>query len=766
MTAPDEPRRMPPSAAPDRRPASPFLLLSLVTIAAVALASPWIAHAATAVLGVESTTPIEWVPATFAPRQAYEQFVAEFGSGDVVVASWPGCTLDSPAIDRFILAASGTSVACDQEGRPWFESIVTGSQAIARLTAPPLSLAPETAAERLKGIIVGADGRSTGVVIPFTRAGLADRRRAVAWIRDTLLRTATPSAADIHLAGPVIDNVSVDAASESTLGTYGGPAALVILALTWWSLRSFRYALLVFVIALVCVGLSFWSLHAWGDRMNPVLIVMPLLVLTLGVSGGIHLVNYLSEAAATGPRECVAARALALGWLPCSLSAGTTALGLVSLVVSELEPIRVFGVHAAAGVMATLALLFLIVPGLFERWPLPARAGHGVEPTAGNSRLAGFLVRHAAPISGVAAAAMLLAVGGVAGIHTSVGIDTLFTPESRVIGDYRWIEQAIGPLVPIEVVLRFPDDSPVRPAARLDLVRRVGDALGAMPGVTGVLSAATFLPESSEDSGLRSTTRKAIMARKLEQSLANLIDMRVIRGTKDGQLWKVTARISALGGVDYGEFLRDVRSRVAPLVAIPGVEADYTGVMPLVNAIQKTLLHDLFSSFLSACLVITLVMMAVERGILAGLVAMVPNVFPMILLFGLLGWTRVALDIGSVMTASIALGMAVDGTFHFLTFFRRGLCRAAGPQGASSVAERAAAVHDAYRHSAAALTQSALVCGLGILVFTGSSFAPSRRFAWMLATLVAAALVGDLILLPALLSGPLGRCFRPRTQAR
>ena len=186
--------------------------------------------------------------------------------------------------------------------------------------------------------------------------------------------------------------------------------------------------------------------------------------------------------------------------------------------------------------------------------------------------------------------------------------------------------------------------------------------------------------------------------------------------------------------------------------------ADYTGVMPLINAIQKALLHDLFTSFLSACVLITLIMMLVERGVLAGLVAMVPNVFPMILLFGLIGWTGTALDIGSVMTASIALGMAIDGTLHFLTFFRRGLNAATT---GTPRQRRIFAVHNAFRHSAAALTESSIVCGLGILVFAGSSFAPTSRFAWMLALLVAAALVGDLVLLPALLTGRAGLAFKP-----
>jgi predicted RND superfamily exporter protein len=501
--------------------------------------------------------------------------------------------------------------------------------------------------------------------------------------------------------------------------------------------------------------------------MNPVLIVMPLLVLTLGVSGGIHLVNYLVEALETGPRRGVAARAIALGWLPCCLSAGTTAVGLMSLVVSELEPIRVFGFHAALGVLSTLVILFLVVPGIFERWPIRRQGGRAGHVAAEVSSFATRVIRHATPIVIAAAAAMAVAIGGLPGIRTSVAIDTLFTPESRVIGDYLHLERTIGPLVPVEVVLRFADDSPIRPAERLDMVRAIGGVLADMPGVTGVLSAATFLPELPEASGTVGAARKAIIARKLEQNLSGLTDMKIVRDIHGAQLWRVTARTSALSGIDYREFLGQVRDRLDPLVAAHGgaargVSADYTGVMPLVNAIQKTLLHDLFSSFLSACVVIALVMMAVERSVVAGLVAMIPNVFPMILLFGLLGWTRLPLDIGSVMTASIALGMAVDGTLHFLTFFRRGLSSAAAASASPDPAERAAAVQAAFQHSAAALTQSALVCGLGILVFAASSFAPTRRFAWMLALLVAAALAGDLVLLPALLTGPLGRFFRPR----
>jgi predicted RND superfamily exporter protein len=392
-------------------------------------------------------------------------------------------------------------------------------------------------------------------------------------------------------------------------------------------------------------------------------------------------------------------------------------------------------------VLGTLVVLYLVLPGIFARWPIRRRLDAAAGPAPAEP-WARATTGHAATITAVAGVALAAAGLGVPGIRTSVGIDTLFTPESRLIGDYAWLERAIGPLVPVEVVVRFAADSGLRAAERLDVVSEIGAALRGLPPVAGVSSAAVFVPDSEDATGLRAAARKAVLARRLEASLAQLTDMRLVRVDEDGQLWRVTARTSALAGLDYGDLLAEVRAAVEPVVARHG------------GAIQKTLLRDLFTSFLSALGVITLVMMAVERGAMAGLVAMIPNVFPMVLLFGILGWTRVALDIGSVMTASVALGMAVDGTFHFLTFFRQALR-------GSAVAGRVAAVHEAYRHSAGALAQSALVCGIGILAFAASPFAPTRRFAWMLSLLVFAALVGDLVVLPALLTTRAGRWFRP-----
>lgn len=737
----------------------PLLAVSVTTLVVMALTAPFIARSALGVLAVDGTTPLEWVPPAFDPRRDYDEFAALFESGDVVVVTWPGCELGSPALDALAAAAVGPDAPRSVTGRPWFDGVATGTAALEQLVAPPLALEKPAAIERLKGMLLGADGRSTCAVVGFTPAGVAERQRAVAWIRECVTRHAGVASEVVRMAGPVMDNVAIDQESSRSLTTFALPAGLVVLAVTWWSLRSLLYAVLVCLVSAWCVGLSFATLAACGDRMNAVLIVMPVLVLVLGVSGGIHLVNYLREAAAAG-RDGIAARGIALGWLPCSLSAGTTAIGLASLVVSTLDPIRVFGFHAAGGVLASLLAMFLVVPGIFARWPVQRTAATASSPRRAR-RAATFVVRHATAIIVVLGTLLAVAAAGMPQLRTSVRIDTLFEPESRVIRDYAWIERSIGPLVPIEVVVRFGAGHDVRASERLDLVQAIEGRLRERGVVTGVVSAATFLPPLPEVGSLRAATQRTIAARRLERDLAAAESLKYVRDVPQGQLWRVTARVPALEDIDYGRLLDGVRADIEPLVAAAGGEArgivaTCTGVMPLVHSIQNTLLTDLFRSFLAACGVIALVMMVVERGIGAGLLAMVSNVFPMVLLFGLLGWTRTPLDIGSVMTASIALGMAIDGTLHFLTFYRRARGTGAAPP---------AAVHAAYSHCAGALVQTTLVCGLGILVFAGSSFAPTSRFAVMLALLLVAALVGDLVLLPALLASRLGRRLVPRARA-
>jgi hypothetical protein len=180
------------------------------------------------------------------------------------------------------------------------------------------------------------------------------------------------------------------------------------------------------------------------------------------------------------------------------------------------------------------------------------------------------------------------------------------------------------------------------------------------------------------------------------------------------------------------------------------IRAVYTGMVPLVYKTQRQLLISLQQSILWATLLIAGVMMVLLKSPIAGVLAMIPNVFPIVVIFGALGWLDIKVDIGIMMSASVALGVAVDDTIHYLTWFRRGLKRGL---------DRKESALLAYDRCATAMMQTTLIGGLGLAVFATSTFTPTQQFGYLMISMLCAALVGDLLLLPALLVSPLGRFF-------
>jgi predicted RND superfamily exporter protein len=176
----------------------------------------------------------------------------------------------------------------------------------------------------------------------------------------------------------------------------------------------------------------------------------------------------------------------------------------------------------------------------------------------------------------------------------------------------------------------------------------------------------------------------------------------------------------------------------------------FTGVVPIVYKAQQALLDSLVESTQWSFLSITPLMMWVCRGLFAGAVAMIPNTLPVLVVFGGMGWFDIYVDIGSMMAASIALGVAVDDTIHFLEWFREDLAK---------TGDRKQATVLAYSRCATPTLQAALVNGLGLSVFAVSSFTPTSRFGWLMLTILVAGVVAELIMLPSLLFSPLGKAF-------
>jgi hypothetical protein len=809
----------------------------------------------------------DWLPSGFPETADLAWFRDHFGGHMFVIASWDGCRLggdpddpdaepDDPRIERLARTlvpaeesadggaegeVGGDRSVPEEEGIPlpegvrrYFRSVVTCRRLLNQMTSPPMSLPYDEALDRLKGILLGPDGRQTCVVISLSDAALGNFRAVLArglspligvqraeGVLFDVLRACDIDMETLHLGGPPVDNVAIDEEGERSLARLALLAGVVSLGLAWWSLRSIKLTLIVFGCGLISAAAALAAIWLTRETTDAIMMSMPPLIYVLSISGAVHLINYYHDAVEQYGLAGAPERAIAHGWKPAVLCTVTTALGLLSLLTSDIVPIRKFGVYSALGVTIMLLALFVCLPAALQLWPprryrrLPVtQPSSGTEATPGAaasaasgrpgtnddldfehrwstvfwSRFGDWIMRHYVFVT-VSCAILIATVGyGVTRIHTTIDLLKLFDRRALILADYRWLEQHVSRLVPLEIVLRFDnealkregdsaaDQSRLTLLQRMELVAEVHRTVAERFGAAGEdviappMSALVFAPKlPAARKGLSAVTRRSATNSMLGQSYDLLAQGGFVRSVPEekAELWRISLRVAAFKDVDYGRFTDDLRHVVDPVIArinaqhwdraTPRISAIYTGVVPIVYKAQRALLDSLIQSAFWSFVTITPVVMIVSRGVIAGCVAMLPNVLPVLVVFGGMGWLGVAVDIGAMMSASIALGVAVDDTIHYLTWFRDELNR---------TGDRRRAILVAYRRCATPTLQAAFINGLGLSVFACSAFAPTKQFGFLMLTILFAGVVAELILLPALLVGPLGRAFGPSRQGR
>ncbi|TWT46903.1 efflux RND transporter permease subunit [Botrimarina hoheduenensis] len=924
----------------DRRWGGLSLWLWIAMAAAVAMGM--IPRGARRAIESNTNKAEDWLPASYAESADLSWFRDHFASEAFVLISWEGCTLGKG--ERLSLLEQKLSAVRDDSGWRWYPKIVSGPGTIRQLTGAPSGLDRSAAIERLEGALVGppqtgADGQPLGdetrttCLLAFLSPRLTDNNQAMRAAVERIERIAHKECGvpldAIHMGGPPVDNVTIDKEGERTLVRLAGLSGLVGIVLSYVCFRSWKLTAMVFFTAVVNAGLSLAVVFYYGvfevfglgalepkyGKADAILMSMPAVVYVLALSGAIHLINYYRDSRAEGGLFGAVERAIRVAWGPCALAAFTTAVGLGSLAASDILPIRKFGMFTAIGVMVAVTMLFALLPVMLHLFAPGDAVLYRRRPATDNvskpwyTGLA-WLVTTRPNLTAVATIALSLVLAlGIPQIRTSVQLLKLLDSECDLITDYAWLEKHLGNLVPMEVIvgvgperLRAPDEPAFGPAAeglartyrmtmheRATLVRRVQERIESLDPVSKALSSITFSPEpiSAGGSSVLRASAEYATSNALEESRESLADyLQRERGADDTptgrELWRISARVTALGDVDYGQFVDELREQVQPvldayrdrdallselaseddrpldkksicllfrsgnnaadtagpdsespagllaqllkessislasarvldtasldqadekkrarlikllskqdavfaltkeasepLVALPGAEAiklhvldapkkapdgaldaTYTGVVPVVYKTQRELLASLRESIAMATVLIAGVMMIVLRSPLAGLASMIPNLFPILVVFGAIGWLGIKVDIGIMMTASVALGVAVDDTLHFVTWFSRGI---------RAGMDRQTATLQSFERCATAMTQTTLIAGLGLAVFAASTFTPTQQFGTLMITMLAVALVGDLVLLPALLCGPLGKFFAPKAAAK
>ncbi len=580
----------------------------------------------------------DWLPKDYPETKELEWFRKQFIADQFVLISWEGCELgadpsgkdDDPRLAKLseeLLKARMPKEDGSGEVEV-FKTVTTGRTVLKELMAPPTGLGPKAAAKRLEGALIGPDGKQTCVMATLSEPAAKHLRLSIGRpIKRFGLYSQEPSPLfhaiaqagltedEVRLGGPPVDNNAIDEEGERSLVRLAGLAALLGLSLSWYSLRSVRMTLVVFTCGILSAALSLAIVQWTGASMDAILMSMPALIYVLAVSGAVHITNYYRQAVIHHGFTDAVERGLAHAWKPAALCSVTTGIGLASLHTSEITPIAKFGDYSAIGVFSMLIILFLFLPACLKLWPWtpPEVRGHrklGEAPDAKSEahlhagktweRFGMAVNRHHLAVSAACFGVIAFLCLGLPRIRTSIDLLKLFSSDARLLQDYRWYEDHIGRIVPMELVLRFPKETQAEdPAAknlspgqlvgrnsfveRLGAVDQVEEAiqrkLGSGPGgldiVGSTMSANTFSPAvQAKGSGTTNTARRYATNEELSkpehrQGFERSGYLRT--DAADGaELWRVSVRVAAFSDIEQGEVVRHVREAVEPVLTAHG----------------------------------------------------------------------------------------------------------------------------------------------------------------------------------------------------
>lgn len=416
----------------------------------------------------------------------------------------------------------------------------------------------------------------------------------------------------LRLGGPPVDNIAIDEEGTVTLVRLVGYSVLVGALLSFLCFGSLKITLMVFIVGGSAAMLSMAFVNWTNGAVDAILMSMPSLVYVLGLSGAIHVVNYYRDEVRSRGRSGAAGRALRHALFPCSLAALTTAIGLGSLYTSNLAPISNFGLYSAIGVIATLAILFSYLPAALETFLTDPKldspsSDPAVDPNAESwlsdrwAAAGGWICRHHALVTVTCLIVLVGASLGLAKIKTSVQLLKLFDKNARIIRDYAWLESHFGKLVPMELVLRIPPSMqskviarveqdqtvvakeaiaknavPLNVLERVEAVARINSVIHRTLGEPGLdvvgstMAVNTFLkPLPAVSNGWNSV--RSLFVKQLNDGRAELLANDYLRIEKNGpyagsELWRISLRVGALSDVDYGEFIKTLRTSVEPVL--------------------------------------------------------------------------------------------------------------------------------------------------------------------------------------------------------
>ena len=602
---------------------------------------------------------------------------------------------------------------------------------------------------RYRGTLVSEDGRSALLAIspPHDRRAAEDMGRLVGDLRTFL---AGNERADVHyyLSGLPVIQVDFGKLVMRDQKSFGALAAVLLSLFMYLLFRTYWGVL----IPLACGGLSvIWTLSIFfvtGHRINMVSSLLSLVVVVISMANSIHLMNYYLLRFRSDPdRAACLESALAHALPPCFLATLTTVMGFLSLATTRIPAVVDFVVFASLGIAISFLLTGTLTPALLVTWVDPASAkrvplDRGLAGKALRTAV-GWVARRPGRLAAGSAVFFVLAGLGIGRVHTTMDVMSSFPKDSPLREATVFLQKNFIGAYMLEVMVTAREGE-LLTIDNLERIDAFSTYLEEQPEINRSLSAVLFTrpylrnylraPEELRDvmSTNRSFRSTLAMLNPTQRKLLSVFlgpGYRIarvtvfLRSADSRTVGLVADRIEREGGKILGSHLR----------------LDLTGELLLYAHMSTNLVRKVMTSIAEALCIILLAIGVVFRSGGAVLVSVMPNLLPLVFLFGLMGWSGIPLTVPTSMVGCIVLGLAVDDTIHLLHNYR---IRRGRGETASEAASRTVLTVG----RAVIFTSLILIIGFGLGLL--SSFDLIAQFGFLAAATLLVALWNDLTLLP------------------
>lgn len=537
---------------------------------------------------------------------------------------------------------------------------------------------------------------------------------------------------------------------------------IAVLLLLFRSFSAVLWPVIIIMTSLVwTMGLIGWS----GIPVSEMINIIVFLVLAVGVADSVHILSgYVFFRNQNQEHQTALRSVFKKSGLACFLTSITTSVGLLAMILVPIVPMQRFGVFAAISVFIAFILTVFYLPLMLDLWG-PVSKKRGVKKTilAEQSHWIQKLIRPFETFSFKFQRSIFL-IFGVSIIILLIGIPKIRVESNSIENmkdsvplksTYKLVDQYLGGTGSFEILIDTGKIDGLKNAVILNAIDKLQHHLQdrfpekivkTLSIVNVTKDAYQALYNGDPQKYIIPDNQTALVETLFMFNNANPKDRRLLV-SDDYRMARISINSKNIGSIEglkmmevVWNFLnQDLKSLKKEF---PNLDIITTGQLPLQLKLMDYISWSQIQSFGLALAIISLILLVVFGSLNIGLIAIIPNLFPIITAFGIMGYLKISLDVHTLLVVPIVIGIAVDDTIHFVTHFKMEMSIHGNTQ--------KAIVH-AFREAGQAIVFTSLVLSIGFLIFLMSENKGFSYFGLISAVSIMSAMIADLTLLPAIL---------------